>query len=78
MGLLTEYPDWWVMDPGRGHPPASLLKYLLVQAAYSSFSVRGESLWSHFFPDVAAQVSALSTGTVLEIEFAGSSRESSE
>lgn len=50
MGLLTEYPDWWVIDPGKGHPPASLLKYLLVQAAYSSFSVRGEPLWRHFLP----------------------------
>lgn len=75
MEVLTEHHGWWVMDTGRGHPPASLLKHLPLQAACSGFPAREGPLWSPASAAIAAQVDAPGTGAVPEVEIAGSSRE---
>lgn len=56
------------MDTGNGHPPASLLKRLLLQAACSSFPARGGSLCSPALTAIAAQADVPGPGAVLEAE----------
>lgn len=66
MGLLTDHVGW-VMFLGKGHSSLLNTSFCRLKAPVPQGATA--------FPAAAAEVEALSPGTVLEAEFAGSSKQ---